>query len=34
MMNVKYGESTMKWFETTFKEKRGWISIYDTDQSR
>jgi len=34
MMNVKYGELTMKWFETTYKEKRGWISIYDTDQYR
>jgi len=34
MMNVKYGNSTMKWFETTYKEKRGWISIYDTDQAK
>ena len=33
MMNVKYGDLTMKWFETTYKEKRGWISIYDTDQA-
>jgi len=33
IMNVKYGDSTMKWFETTYKEKRGWISIYDTDQA-
>ena len=33
MMNVKYGNSTMEWFETTYKEKRGWISIYDTDQA-
>ena len=33
MMNVKYGNSTMKWFETTYKEKRGWISINDTDQA-
>ena len=33
MMNVKYGDSTMKWFETTYKEKRGWISIFDTDQA-
>ena len=34
IMNVKYGDSTMKWFETTYKEKRGWISIYDTDQAK
>jgi hypothetical protein len=33
MMNVKYGNSTMKWFETIYKKKRGWISIYDTDQA-
>jgi hypothetical protein len=33
MMDVKYGDSTMKWFETTYKEKRGWISIHDTDLS-
>jgi len=33
MMNVKYGNSTMKWLETTYKEKRGWISIYDTEQA-
>jgi len=33
MMNVKVGDSTMKWFETTYKEKRGWVSIYDTDQA-
>jgi hypothetical protein len=34
VMNVKYGNSTMKWFETIYKERRGWISIYDTDQYR
>ena len=33
MMNVKYDQSTMRWFETTYKERRGWISIYDTDQA-
>ena len=33
-MDVKNGDSTMIWFETTFKEKRGWISIYDTDQAK
>jgi hypothetical protein len=32
MMNVKCGNSTMKWLETIYREKRGWISIYDTDQ--
>jgi len=30
MMKVRYGNSTAKWVETTYKEKRGWISIYDT----
>ena len=34
MMNVKHGDSTLKWFETTYKKKRGWISIHDTDQAR
>jgi hypothetical protein len=31
MMKVRYGNSTTKWVETTYKEKRGWISIFDTD---
>ena len=34
MMNVRYGDSTMKWLETIYKDKRGWISIYDTDQAK
>ena len=34
IMNVKYGNSTMMWFEATYKEKRGWISINDTDQAK
>jgi len=34
IMNVKHGNSTMMWFEATYKEKRGWVSIYDTDQAK
>jgi len=33
IMNVKTGNLAMKWLETTYKEKRGWISINDTDQA-
>ena len=32
VMNVRFGKSTTKWVETIYKEKRGWISIYDTDK--
>jgi hypothetical protein len=31
-MNVRFGKSTTKGVETIYKEKRGWISIYDTDK--
>ena len=34
MMNVRYGNSTSKWVETTYKQKRGWISIYDTRKTK
>ena len=30
--DVKAGIMTVKWFEVTYKGKRGWISIYDTDK--
>ena len=32
VMQVRYGNLTAKWVETTYKEKRGWISIFDTDR--
>ena len=32
IVNVKSGMFSVKWFEVTFKDKRGWISIYDTDK--
>lgn len=30
IMDVKGPILTVKWFEVTYKEKRGWVSIYDT----
>ena len=32
IMTVKTGMMSVKWFEVTYDEKRGWISIYDTDR--
>ena len=32
VMDVKSGMMTVKWFEVTYKGKRGWISIFDTDK--
>jgi hypothetical protein len=34
VMKVRYGHSTTRWVETTYKEKRGWISIYDTKKTK
>ena len=34
MMRVRYGNATTKWVETTYNEKRGWISIYDTNKTK
>jgi len=34
IMDVKSGVLTVKWFEVTYKEKRGWISIFDTDKAQ
>ena len=31
-MDVKSGMMTVKWFEVTYKGKRGWISIFDTNK--
>ena len=33
IMDVKRGILTVKWFEVTYKGKRGWISIFDTDKA-
>jgi len=29
--DVKAGILSVKWFEVIYNEKRGWISMYDTD---
>ncbi len=29
---VKAGMMSVTWFEVTYKKKRGWVSIYDTDK--
>ena len=34
IMDVKSGMLTVKWFEVTYKGKRGWISIFDTDKAQ
>jgi len=34
IMDVKSGVLTVKWFEVTYKEKRGWVSIFDTDKAQ
>ena len=32
IMNVKFGPlPPVKWFEVTYKGKKGWISIFDTN---
>jgi hypothetical protein len=33
IMNVKSGMMNVIWLEVTYKGKRGWISIFDTDKS-
>ena len=32
IIDVKSGYMSVKWFEVTYKNKRGWISIFDTDK--
>ena len=32
IQTVKSGMMSVTWFEVTYKDKRGWVSIYDTDQ--
>jgi len=32
IQDVKSGILTVKWFEVTYKGKRGWVSIYNTDK--
>ena len=34
IMDVKSGVFTVQWFEVTYKGKRGWISIFDTDKAQ
>ena len=34
IMEVKSGMMNVQWFEVTFKGKRAWISIFDTDRSQ
>jgi hypothetical protein len=34
IMDVKSGILTVKWFEVTYKGKRGWISIFNTDKTQ
>lgn len=29
---TKSGRMSVTWFEITYKKKRGWVSIYDTDK--
>lgn len=33
IMDVSSGTWSVKWFEVTYKENRGWISIFDTDKA-
>jgi len=33
IMDVTSGVLTVQWFEVTYKGKRGWISIYNTDKA-
>ena len=34
IIEVKSGMMKVKWFEVTYKGKRGWISMYDTDRAQ
>jgi len=34
IMDVRSGVLTVQWFEVTYKGKRGWISIFDTDKAQ
>ena len=34
IMDVKSGMMQVKWFEVTYKGKRGWVSIYNTNLSQ
>ena len=34
IIDVQSGMMNVQWFEVTFKGKRGWISIFDTDRSQ
>lgn len=32
IQTVKSGLMTVKWFEVTFRDRKGWVSIYDTNK--
>ncbi len=32
IMTVKSGRMKVTWFEVTYKGKKGWISVYDTNR--
>ena len=34
ILDAKIGTFKVRWFEVTYREKRGWISIFDTNQAK
>jgi hypothetical protein len=34
ILDTKIGAFKVRWFEVTYKEIRGWISIYDTNKAK
>ena len=34
MLDAKIGTFKVRWFEVTYQENRGWISIFDTDKAK
>lgn len=34
ILDVKIGTFKVRWFEVTYKENRGWISIFDTNKAK
>jgi hypothetical protein len=34
MLDAKIGSFKVRWFEVTYQDNRGWISIFDTDKAR
>jgi len=33
ILDAKIGTFKVRWFEVTYEENRGWISIFDTDKA-